>query len=93
MLHPIGKQAYKLKLIKKWRIHNIFRVSLLEQSPTVKERVKENLTKLEFDASNSEEYEMEAIRDSAVYAKELEGYLPCFYYLVAWKSYPKKENT
>ena len=30
VLYPVGKQAYKLKLPKKWRIHNIFHVSLLE---------------------------------------------------------------
>ena len=37
---------------------------------------------------NSREYEMEAIWDSAVYARESElGYLPGFYYLVFWKGY------
>ena len=36
---------------------------------------------------------MEAIRDSAVYAKETDGYLPGLYYLVAWKGYPEEENT
>ena len=30
VLHPVGKQAYKLDLPKKWRIHDIFYVSLLE---------------------------------------------------------------
>ena len=29
LLHPIGKQAYKQKLPKKWRIHDVFHVSLL----------------------------------------------------------------
>ena len=36
---------------------------------------------------------MEAIRDSAVYAKEADGHLPGLYYLVAWKGYPEEENT
>ena len=30
VLHPIGKQAYKLEFPKKWKIHDIFHVSLLE---------------------------------------------------------------
>ena len=30
VLHPIGKQDYKLKLPKKWRIYNVFHVLLLE---------------------------------------------------------------
>ena len=30
LLHPVGKQAYRLKLLKKWRVHNVFHVSLLE---------------------------------------------------------------
>ena len=34
VLHLVGKQAYKLKLPKKWRIHNIFHISLLEQNIT-----------------------------------------------------------
>ena len=36
VLYPVGKQAYKLKLPKKWRIHNVFHVSLLEQDITKK---------------------------------------------------------
>ena len=42
---------------------------------------------------NSKEYKVEAIRDSAVYAKKLEGHLPGLYYLVACKGYPEEENT
>ena len=30
VLYPVEKQAYKLKLSRKWKIHNIFHVSLLE---------------------------------------------------------------
>ena len=63
-------------------------MSLLDQNITRKERVDKNVTKLEFDAGNSEEYEIEVIRDRAVYAMELEsGHLPGLYYLVAWKGY------
>ena len=82
VLHPVGKQAYKLELPKKWRIHNVFHVSLLEQDTTKKERV-EKIPELDA-GDDSEEYEIEAIRDSAVYVIELEsGHLPGLYYLVA----------
>ena len=30
VLYPVGKQAYKLELLKKWRIYDIFHVSLLK---------------------------------------------------------------
>ena len=94
MLHPVGKQAYKLKLPKKWRVYNVFHVSLLEQDTTRKGRVSEEVPELDAGDEDSEEYEVEAIRDSAVYANESEsGHLPGLYYLVAWKGYPEEENT
>ena len=92
MLHPVGKQAYKLELSKKWRIHNVFHVSLLEQNTPRKKRVKK-VPELNT-GDNSEEYKVEAIWDNMVYAIESElGYLPGLYYLVAWKVYPEEENT
>ncbi len=70
-------------------------MSLLEQDITRKGRVDEATSKLEIegDGDDSEEYEIEAIRDSAVYARESEGHLPGLYYLVSWKGYPEEENT
>ena len=91
VLHPVGKQAYKLKLPKKWRIHNVFYVLLLEQNTTKKRRV--NDMQLEFEAGNDKEYEVDGIRDSTVYARESAGQLSGLYYLVLWKSYPEEENT
>ena len=91
MLHPVGKQAYKLELPKKWRIHDVFHVSLLEQNTT---RKKREFSVPEFELGDNKEYEMEAIRDSAVYARESEsGHLPGLYFLVSWKRYPEEENT
>ena len=82
MFHPVGKQAYKLELPKKWKIHDVFNVSLLKQDTTKKERV-EKVPELDA-GDDSKEYEVEAIRDSAVYAMESEsGHLPGLYYLVA----------
>ncbi len=82
VLHPVRKQAYKLELPKKWRMHNVFHVSLLEQDTTRKGRVDETTSRLEFENEGDEEYEFEAIRDSVVYASESEGHLPGLYYLV-----------
>ena len=95
VLHPVGKQAYKLELPKRWRIHDVFHVSLLEQDTTRKGRVDEKTSQLEFeDDGEGEEYEVEAIRDSAIYAKESEsGQLPGLYYLISWKGFPEEENT
>ena len=52
------------------------------------------MTELKFDVVNSKAYKLKAIRDSSVYAIESKsGYLPGFYYLVAWKGYSEEENT
>ena len=95
VLHPVGKQAYKIELSKKWKIHDVFHVSMLKQDTTKKGRVDEVTSQLEFEGnSDGKEYEVEAIRESAVYAKESEGgHLPGLYYLVSWKSYTEEENT
>ena len=68
VLHPVGKQAYKLELPKKWRIYDVFHVLLLEQDTIRKGRMDENATELDAGNNNSGEYKVEAIQDSAVYA-------------------------
>ena len=85
ILYPIGKQVYKLELLRNWIVHNVFHVSLLEQEITRKRRVDEEVRQIEFDAgNNSGKYKMEAIWNSAVYARESEsGHLPGLYYLVS----------
>ena len=52
-------------------------------------------SQLEFEGKGEgEEYEVEAIHNSAVYARESDnGHLPGLYYLVSWKGYSKEENT
>ena len=44
VLYLVGKQAYKLKLPKKWKIYNTFYILLLEQDTTRKGKVDENAT-------------------------------------------------
>ena len=46
-----------------------------------------------FNAGDNKEYEVEAIKNSAVYAKEAKEQLPGLYCLVSWKGYPKEEST
>ena len=58
VLHPVGKQAYKLELPKKWRIHDVFHVSLLEQDTTRKGR---EFSMPEFEPGDDKEYKVEAI--------------------------------
>ena len=68
-------------------------MSLLEQDTTKKERVYEENAE-ELNAGDKEEYKVEVIWDSVVYARELElGHLPGLYYLVFWKGYPEEENS
>ena len=93
VLHPVGKQANKLELPKKWKVHDVFHVSLLEQDTTRKRRVSKKVPELDAGNEGSKEYKVEAIRNNAIYATESEGHLPGLYYLIAWKGYPKEENT
>ena len=75
-------------------MHDVFHMSLLEQDTTRKERMNKQMKELELETGDSEEYEVEAIRNSAVYASKSEsGQLPGLYYLLAWKRYPDEENT
>ena len=68
-------------------------MSLLEQDTTRKGRVDDENVELDAGDENGE-YEVEAIRDSEVYARESEsGHLPGLYYLVSWKGYPEEGNT
>ena len=59
----------------------MFHVSLLEQDTTRKGRMNE-FSASEFEPGDDKEYKVEAIRDSAVYAKETDGHLPRLYYFV-----------
>ena len=83
VLHPIRKQADKLEFLKKWRIYDVFHVSLLEQDTLRKERLNENATELDA-SNNSGKYEVKVIWDSILYARESElGHLPSIYYLIS----------
>ena len=83
VLYFDGKQAYKLELLKKWRIHDVFHVLLLEQDTKRKKRVDNENVELDAGDKNGE-YEVEVIWDNEVYSRESEsGHLPGLYYLVS----------
>ncbi len=56
----------------KWKIHDVFHVSLLEQDTTRKGRVDKALPEpeKEFEVGDNKEYEVEAIIDSAMYGQQ-----------------------
>ena len=53
VLYSISKQAYKLELPKRLRIHHVFQVSLLGKNTIRRRRVDKKVTELEFKAGNS----------------------------------------
>lgn len=79
-----NRKVYKLKLPKKWKIYNVFYLSLLEQDTTKKRWVdKSTATQLEFGIGDNKEYEVEGIHYSIVFARESKaGHLLGFYYLI-----------
>ena len=79
----MGKEIYKLKLPKKWKIHNIFHMLLLKQNTNKKKQVDKNVIEIEA-SGNKSEYMVEEIWNSAIYAKKsIVGHLPGFYYLIS----------
>ncbi len=74
VLHTVGKQVYKLELPTKWKIYDVFHMSLLEQDTTEKGRVDnkalpEPEKELEFKAEGNKEYEVETIIDTEVFGQ------------------------
>ncbi len=90
---------YKLELPTKWKIHNVFHISLLEQDTIRKRWVDKTLPKLEkdleFQARGNKEYEIKAIIDSPVYGQQANNsnQIPGLHYFVLKKGYPEEENT
>ena len=90
-MHSVGNQAYKLEL-PKWRFPHI---SAREKYHNEETGGRENSGEARiWTGSNDEEYKVEGICDSMLYAKESEaGHLLGLYYLLSWKSYPNNKST
>ncbi len=86
VFHVVEKQACKLVLATKWKIYDIFYVSLLEQNTTREKRVDNKALlepEKEFEARGDKKYEVKAIIDSTVYDQQVNSnQMPGFYYLV-----------
>ena len=61
VLYLVGKQAYKLELPKKWKIHNVFHISLLEQDIMKKRQVNDTQLNFKFKVGYNKEYKVESI--------------------------------
>ena len=72
----------------KWKIHNIFYVSLLKQNTTKRERIDlkallEPKKNIEFEVKGDKEYKVKTIINSAVYGQQTNNnQIPGLYYLV-----------
>ena len=68
VLYPTKKYAYKLKLLKRQKIHNVFYMLLLKQIITINKQVNKNI--IEFKVSNNKKYKLEIISNSTIYTKK-----------------------
>ena len=98
ILKKIGTRAYKLELHSRWRIHDVFHVSLLE--PYIRRELEGRVqTRPEPEEINGDlEYEVEGIINSEIRnsTKKINGRnkrVKTQFYLVKWKGYPEDECT
>ena len=98
ILKKIGTRAYRLELHSRWRIHNVFHVSLLE--PYAQNEIEGRAqTRPEPEEINGDlEYEVEKIVRSEIRnsTKKVNGRnkrVKTQFYLVKWKGYPEDECT
>ena len=98
ILKKIGTRAYRLELHSRWRIHNVFHVSLLE--PYIQNKLEgRTQTRPDPEEINGDlEYEVEKIVNSEIRSstKKVNGRnkrVKTQFYLVKWKGYPEDECT
>ena len=104
IIERVYDQAYRLDLPKRWRIHNVFHVSLLEEakskggesaiaSPTQPTYQSEDIA-IEEDEVTEEVYDVEAIEDSKIFkagqVPDKSYSEPGLYYLIRWEDYEER---
>ena len=101
ILETIENQVYRIDISKRWRIHNVFHVSLFEEVKTKrKKKVSLEFTyqfkdiDIEKNEITEEIYDVEAIENSKIFKKNQiskKSYSePDLYYLIRWENYEKR---
>ena len=97
----IENQVYRINIFKRWRIHNVFHVSLLKKVKVKREEKislkftyqSENID-IEKDETTEEIYDVEAIKNSKIFKKNQiskKSYSESnLYYFIRWKNYEKR---
>jgi len=84
----ISPLAVRLTLPRKWKIHNVFHVSLLEPYRTSEHRTPPDPSKVLQEADDieqSEEYDVEEVMSSRKSGRRI-------LYLVKWLDYPERKD-
>ena len=82
----INKVSYRVKLPKKYRIHDVFHISLLEPYRKDPSQKRTKAPPPPIMINQEEEYVVERIFNSRIYYKKIQ-------YLVKWKGYTTEEAT
>lgn len=71
VFYKVEKQTHKLELLTRFKIHNIFPISLFKQDIEKKRQVNKLFkSKLGLDVKNNKEYEDKIIKDNAIYVNK-----------------------
>jgi len=88
----VSPLAIRLTLPRKWKIHNVFHVSLLEPYRTSEHRVPPDPSRVLREADDigqSEEYDVEEVMSSVEHGR---GNNKRILYLVKWLDYPERKD-
>jgi len=88
----VSPLAVRLTLPRKWKIHNVFHVSLLEPYRTSKHRARPDPSKVLREADDieqSEEYDVEEVMSSVERGRSNNKQI---LYLVQWLDYPERKD-